>query len=114
MGSVAICIQHSPEISSLVIGGVNCILTVRTSILTYQEPCNIILLDSSPWGILGVFESLTGMMERIGGHLSYLSQYSNTTFQNSESIQEVGAVYGFHYLLLINKLVGICGTYTGV
>lgn len=30
-GSVAICVQHSPEISSLVIGGVNCILVVRTS-----------------------------------------------------------------------------------
>ena len=28
MGSLAICIQHSPEISSLVVGGVNCILMV--------------------------------------------------------------------------------------
>ena len=45
-------------------------------------------------GYIGFFESLIEMMERIGGHLSYLSQYSNTTFQNSESIQEVGAVHG--------------------
>ena len=30
MGSLAIFIQHSPQISSLVIGGVNCILTVGT------------------------------------------------------------------------------------
>ena len=28
--STAICIQHSPEISSLVVGGLNCVLTVRT------------------------------------------------------------------------------------
>ena len=31
MGSLAIFIQQSPEISSLVVGGVNCILTVGTS-----------------------------------------------------------------------------------
>ena len=31
MGSLAIFIQHHPEISSLVVGGVNCILTVGTS-----------------------------------------------------------------------------------
>ena len=30
MGSIGIFIQHSPEISALVVGGVNCILTVRT------------------------------------------------------------------------------------
>ena len=28
LGSVAICIQHHPEVSSLVVGGLNCILTV--------------------------------------------------------------------------------------
>ena len=32
MGSLGIFIQHSPEISSLVVGGVNCILTVGTTI----------------------------------------------------------------------------------
>ena len=30
LGSVAICIQHSPEISSLVVGGLHCVLTVAT------------------------------------------------------------------------------------
>lgn len=30
MGSIAICIQHSPQISSLVVGGLNCILSVST------------------------------------------------------------------------------------
>ena len=30
LGSIAICIQHHPEISSLVVGGLNCILTVGT------------------------------------------------------------------------------------
>ena len=34
MGSLGIFIQHSPEISSLVVGGVNCILTVGT---TYKQ-----------------------------------------------------------------------------
>lgn len=33
MGSLAIFIQQSPEISSLVVGGVNCILTVSTHYL---------------------------------------------------------------------------------
>lgn len=28
MTSLSICIQHSPEISSLVVGGVNCVLSV--------------------------------------------------------------------------------------
>ena len=40
-GSVIICIQHSPQISSLVMGGLNCILTVSaysliTSFITYS------------------------------------------------------------------------------
>ena len=36
MGSLSICIQHNPEISSLVVGGVNCILTVScTPYYTY-------------------------------------------------------------------------------
>lgn len=30
LGSTAICIQHHPEITSLVVGGLNCILTVST------------------------------------------------------------------------------------
>lgn len=34
-------------------------------------------------------ESLTDMMERIGGHLSYLSECSSAAFQDSEKIQEV-------------------------
>ena len=32
--SVRICIQHSPEISSLVVGGLNCILTVSTPLIS--------------------------------------------------------------------------------
>ena len=36
LGSVAICIQHSPEISSLVVGGLNCILTVCTLNIYYN------------------------------------------------------------------------------
>ena len=30
LGSVAICIQHHPEVSALVVGGLNCILTVSS------------------------------------------------------------------------------------
>ena len=30
LGSIAVCIQHNPEISSLVVGGLHCILTVST------------------------------------------------------------------------------------
>ena len=31
LAPIAICIQHHPEISSLVVGGIHCVLTVRTS-----------------------------------------------------------------------------------
>ena len=34
------------------------------------------------------------MMERIEGHLSHISQCINATFQHSERIQTVSAVYG--------------------
>ena len=33
LGSVAICIQHHPLVSSLVVGGLHCVLTVRTEYL---------------------------------------------------------------------------------
>lgn len=35
VGSIAICIQHHPEISSLVVGGFNCILTVSIYIYIF-------------------------------------------------------------------------------
>lgn len=35
------------------------------------------------------FESLTDMMERIGDHLSYLSDYATDAFQKSEKVQHV-------------------------
>ena len=37
MGSIGIFIQHSPEISSLVVGGLNCILTVSTYVSHYYD-----------------------------------------------------------------------------
>ena len=40
MGSLGIFIQHSPEISSLVVGGVNCVLTVCTS--SAYSTCSIL------------------------------------------------------------------------
>ena len=39
MGSLGIFIQHSPEISSLVVGGVNCILTVGTAKPVFLDIC---------------------------------------------------------------------------
>ena len=40
-------------------------------------------------GYFEFFERLTGMMERIGIHLSYLSMYSKPIFQESEVLQKV-------------------------
>ena len=41
------------------------------------------------------------MMERIGGHLSYLSEYAtgSITFQNSEKLQKVRRI--LQYLVLL-------------
>ena len=44
------------------------------------------------------FERLTGMMERIGAHLSYLSEYSKPAFQESQNLQKVRSqAFLFHY-----------------
>ena len=44
-------------------------------------------------GYIEFFESLTEMMDRIGGHLSYLSKYASAAFQDSDEIQEVRTVH---------------------
>ena len=49
MGSLAIFIQQHPEISSLVVGGVSCVLTVGTSCAFYHPYVNILLLSSLFW-----------------------------------------------------------------
>lgn len=43
MESVAISTGHSPEISSFIIGGVNCILTVRTRTLTWNKSVSLLM-----------------------------------------------------------------------
>ena len=94
MGPLAIFIQHSPEISSLVVGGLSCILMVcilqsplfSFSITTY---INKFWLEQLGLRYVEFFESLTNMMDRIGGHLSYVSEYASAAFQNSDKIQEV-------------------------
>ena len=50
-------------------------------------------------GYIEFFDRLTGMMESIGTHLSYLSEYSNPAFQESEKLQKVrcGAGSRPHY-----------------
>ena len=40
-------------------------------------------------GYIKFFERLTEMMECIGIHLSYLSEYSKPTFQESQKLQKV-------------------------
>ena len=40
-------------------------------------------------GYIECFERLALMMENIGNHLSYLSEYSKPPFQESEKLQEV-------------------------
>lgn len=82
LGSISIMIQQSPEISSLVVGGVNCILHL---VLGYIE----------------FFESLTSMMERIGEHLNYLSKYGELVFQTSADVQKVRTP--FSILLVFKK-----------
>ena len=93
MGSIGIFIQSNPEISSLVVGGVNCILTVSTcsrAFYSLGEGINIpLFLQQLVLGYIEFFESLTDMMERIGSHLSYLSECSSAALQNVEKIQDV-------------------------
>lgn len=97
MGPLATFIQHSPEISSLVVGGLSCILIVRIpqhtsiSITTYV---NKFPLEQLGIGYIGFFEKLTKMMDRIGCHLSYISEYASATFQDSDKIQEVRTGHG--------------------
>ena len=57
MTSLAIFIQHHPEISSLVVGGVNCILMVGTSSTYYLSELKLIYY-SLPWGILSSLSAL--------------------------------------------------------
>ena len=56
--SVAICIQHHPEISSLVVGGLNCILTVSTYYFVLIGIFNLILLGSLRYGTLSSLRAL--------------------------------------------------------
>lgn len=49
MSSLGIFIQQNPDISSLVVGGVNCVLTVGTSCAFYHPCVNILLLSSLFW-----------------------------------------------------------------
>ncbi|KAF8424851.1 ankyrin repeat-containing domain protein [Tirmania nivea] len=69
MSMVSIFTQQAPQIASLAIGGANCVLKL---VLGYFE----------------FFESLTGMMERIGEHLEYLSKYGSAAFQKCPDVQK--------------------------
>ena len=52
MGSLSIFIQQSPQISSLIVGGINCILTVGYNTCYSGSFVNILLRDSLFWDIL--------------------------------------------------------------
>lgn len=92
MGSLSIFIQQSPEISSLVVGGVNCILTVGIRLDPSEWNLALICIFNIVQLVLGFiefFERLTEMMERLGAHLSYLTEYSKDAFQTSVKLQNV-------------------------
>ena len=48
-----------------------------------------ITIEQLGLGYIEFFERTTEMMERIGTHLSYLSEYSQPAFQESEFLQTV-------------------------
>ena len=121
MSSLSIFIQQNPEISSLVVGGVNCIMMVGTGstcyspepkpYISYYDNNSNITIEQLVLGYIEFFERLTGMMERIGTHLSYLAEYSRANFQDSEKLQEVR--YGSRnryliYHILTHNLSGTC------
>ena len=88
LGSIAICIQHHPETSSLVVGGLHCILTVCTCHINPIKPF-VTNTGQLALGYIEFFENLTDMMDRIGSHLFYLSRCSSPEFLNSQEIQKV-------------------------
>lgn len=55
------------------------------------------LLQQLGLGYIEFFESLTSMIDRFVGHLSYLSDYAGTAFQNSEKIQEVSTTRNLRF-----------------
>lgn len=112
--SVAICIQQNPEISSLVVGGLNCILTVSTylsipssvdtgffDIIKNRQNNHLLVIKLINFsigqlalGYIGFFENLIEMMGRIGDHLTYLTEYAtDSTFEASEGVHKVSPMY---------------------
>lgn len=88
MDCLSIMIQHSPEISALVVGGFKCILLVGSIglgcfkyLLTWFQQLAL--------GFFGFFERLASMLEHIESHLSYLCKYAEPIFQKSVVVQEV-------------------------
>ena len=47
------------------------------------------LLEQLGLEYIEFFESLTDMIDRFGGHLSYLSKYDSPAFQDSDEVQDV-------------------------
>ena len=56
-------------------------------------------------GYIEFFDRLAGMMESIGTHLSYLSEYSKPTFQESERLQEVRFKWSWNSCSLLLPLL---------
>ena len=62
-GSLAISIQHHPEISSLVLGGVNCILVVGTTSTCYLPELKLIYLSPLSSLFWDTLSSLSVLLE---------------------------------------------------
>lgn len=60
-------------------------------------------------GHIQFFENLTDMMQRIGGHLTYLAKYATgIAFQNSDEVQEVQGMCENVVLSLISYIGSSC------
>lgn len=87
--SVGPCVQYSPHLS-LAVGGFNCVLLVSPQIIHIFDDTTIYTcFVQLALGYLQFFDDLTGMIERIGEHLQYLTEYSLAVFQSSPIVQNV-------------------------
>lgn len=67
-----------------------CIDGLYSPVLTFYHPdLSNILLKQLGLGYTEFFGNFTAMMDRIAGHLSYLSKYASAAFEGSVEIQEV-------------------------
>lgn len=76
MGVIGALISYTPTVSGLVVAGLQCVIQLGIRFFEF-------------------FDSLASMMETLENHVSYLSKYAKSMFQDSEDIREALArTYG--------------------